>query len=200
MSFDIAFEIIVLIFVRFLPLTTAIRYGAAAQWLPWHTAFSSHSLQSTQFKEGDRVIGGHPQDGAYALYTTVPTNKAAILPASISFTDGVVAPFAMDAAICVLSVKEPSPCMPGVPTPAPGLPYPSLEAVPATGKTLVIYGASSSVGSMTTQITTAVRINVIAISGVHNLELNERCGATDAFNQTDCRRLPRKNFSTIRRY
>ncbi|KAK7186253.1 hypothetical protein DPSP01_005076 [Paraphaeosphaeria sporulosa] len=145
-----------------------------------------------RFKKGDRVIGhtvnlvsGRPQDGAYALYTTVPANKAAILPSSISFTDGVVVPFAMEAAVCVLSVTEPGPCMPGVLTPALGLPLPSLEAVPSTDKTLVIYGGSSSVGSMTTQIATAAGINVIAISGAHNLELSKRCGATDAFDHKD---------------
>ncbi|KAF2450686.1 putative zinc-binding alcohol dehydrogenase domain-containing protein cipB [Karstenula rhodostoma CBS 690.94] len=145
-----------------------------------------------RFKKGDRVIGhtvnlvsGRPQDGAYALYTTVPANKAAILPASISFTDGVVVPFALEAAICVLSVKEPGPCMPSVLTPALGLPYPSLDTVPSTGKTLVIYGGSSSVGSMTTQIATAAGINVVAISGAHNLELSKHCGAIDAFDHKD---------------
>jgi NADPH:quinone reductase-like Zn-dependent oxidoreductase len=91
----------------------------------------------------------------------------------------------MEAAVCVLSVKEPGPCMPGVLTPALGLPYPSLDSVPSTGKSLVIYGGSSSVGSMTTQIATAAGINVIAISGARNLELSKRCGATAAFDHKD---------------
>ncbi|KAJ4358138.1 uncharacterized protein N0V89_002717 [Didymosphaeria variabile] len=145
-----------------------------------------------RFKEGDRVIGhtvnlvsGRPQDGAYALYTVVPANKAAILPSSISFTDGVVVPFALEAAVCALSVKAPGPCMPGVLTPALGLPYPSIEPMPSTGKTLVVYGGSSSVGSMTTQIAIAAGINVIAISGAHNLELSKRCGAADTFDHKD---------------
>lgn len=144
------------------------------------------------FKKGDRVIGhainlvsGRPQDGAYALYTVIPANKAAILPDTISFTDGVVVPFALEAAVCALSLKVPGVAMPGVATPALALPYPSLEDVPASGKTLVIYGGSSAVGSMTTQIATATGINVISVAGKHNFDFSKRCGATQVFDHKD---------------
>ena len=113
----------------------------------------------------------------------VPADKAAILPDHISFTDGVVVPFAVETAVCALSVKEPGPCMPGVTTPALGLPYPTLQdPTPVAGKTLVVYGASSSVGSMTTQIAAATGINVIAIAGEHNHDLVKRCGADQVFD------------------
>ncbi|KAL9609953.1 MAG: hypothetical protein Q9167_005305 [Letrouitia subvulpina] len=146
-----------------------------------------------RFKKGDRVIGhcinlvtGRPSDGAFALYTVVSANKAAILPDHISFTDGVVVPFAVEAATCALSVKEPGPCMPGVSTPALGLPYPTLQnPTPSADKTLVLYGASSSVGSMTTQIAAATGINVIAIAGSHNHDLVKRCGAAQVFDHSD---------------
>ncbi|MCJ1381951.1 hypothetical protein MMC17_005063 [Xylographa soralifera] len=146
-----------------------------------------------RFRKGDRVIGhcinlvtGGPSDGAYALYTVVPADKAAILPDHISFTSGVVVPFAVEAAICALSVKEPSPCMPGVSTPALGLLYPTLQTpAPSAGKTLVVYGASSSVGSMTTQIAAAAGINVIGIAGAHNHDLVKRCGAAQVFDHKD---------------
>ncbi|RDW92683.1 zinc-binding alcohol dehydrogenase family protein [Aspergillus mulundensis] len=145
-----------------------------------------------RFKKGDRVIGhainlvtGRPQDGAYALYTVVPADKAAILPDSISFTDGVVVPVALEAAVCALCVKEPREAMPGISTPAPGLPYPSLDKSEPLGKTLVVYGGSSSVGSMTTQIATAIGLNVIAVSGAHNFDLSKRCGATQVIDRKD---------------
>jgi NADPH:quinone reductase-like Zn-dependent oxidoreductase len=77
----------------------------------------------------------------YALFTVVPADKAAILPDAISFTDGVVVPFEFEAAICAMSLKTPGVTLPGVPTPALGLPYPSLEdAVLPLGKTLVVHG------------------------------------------------------------
>ena len=76
--------------------------------------------------------------------------------------------------------------MPGVSTPALGLPYPTLQTpAPSAGKTLVVYGASSSVGSMTTQIAAATGINVIAIAGAHNHDLVKRCGAAQVFDHKD---------------
>lgn len=116
----------------------------------------------------------------------MPADKAAILPDHISFTDGVIVPFAVEAATCALSVKEPAPCMPGVSTPALGLPYPTLQnPAPSAGKTLVVYGASSSVGSMTTQIAAATGINVIAIAGTHNHDLVKCCGAAQFYDHKD---------------
>ena len=94
-------------------------------------------------------------------------------------------PFAVEAAVCALSVKEPGIAMPGVSTPALGLPYPSLDAMPSSGKTLVVYGGSSSVGSMATQLATAAGIHVIAISGAHNFDFSKRCGAAQVFDHKD---------------
>ncbi|KAK3292731.1 putative quinone oxidoreductase [Chaetomium fimeti] len=148
-----------------------------------------------RFKVGDRVIGhainlttGRPQDGAFALYTVVPADKAAILPASIPFTDGVVLPLALEAAVCALSVKQPGTALPNVPTPALGLPYPSLtKPTPSAGKskTLVVYGGSSSVGSMTTQLATAAGVRVIAVASARNFDLCRACGAAAVFDYHD---------------
>ncbi|OAQ99716.1 hypothetical protein LLEC1_02725 [Akanthomyces lecanii] len=145
----------------------------------------------SRFKKGDRVIGhtvnlvsGRPEDGAYALYTVVQANKTAILPAEIPFTAGVVVPFALEAAVCALSVKVPGPAMPGVSTPALGLPYPSLDPRPL-GKTLVVYGGSSSVGSMTTQLASAAGIRVIAICSERNFSLAQTAGAAAVFDYND---------------
>jgi NADPH:quinone reductase-like Zn-dependent oxidoreductase len=77
--------------------------------------------------------------------------------------------------------------MPGVSTPALGLPYPSLETPVPSGKTkvLVVYGGSSSVGSMTTQLATAAGIHVISIAGAHNFDFSKRCGAAEVFDHKD---------------
>ena len=76
--------------------------------------------------------------------------------------------------------------MPGVSTPALGLPYPTLQTPsPSADKTLVVYGASSSVGSMTTQIAAATGISVIAIAGAHNHDLVKHCGAAHVFDHKD---------------
>ncbi|KAL4882203.1 chaperonin 10-like protein [Aspergillus karnatakaensis] len=145
-----------------------------------------------RFKKGDRVIGhsinlvsGRPEDGAFALFTIVREDKAAILPDSISFTNGVVVPFALEAAVCALSLEVPGEAFPGVPTPALRLPYPSLHDVAPSGKVLIVYGGSSSVGSMTTQLATAAGIHVISVSGSHNFPLTQQTGAAAVFDHKD---------------
>lgn len=81
-------------------------------------------------------------------------------------------PFALEAAVCALSLKNPGVALPGVSTPALGLPYPTLEdPVPSLNKTLVVWGGSSSAGSMTVQIATAAGIHVIAGTLLPNLLL-----------------------------
>lgn len=160
----------------------------------------------TRFKVGDRVIGcvlrsypktptekcrhtinlvtGRPEHGAFAHYSIVPEIKAAILPSHITFQDGCVIPFALEAAVCVLSVKEAGFALPEVPIPALGLGYPSSEKnVKELGKTLVIHGGSSSVGSMTTQVARATGINVVSIVGPANMDLAKRSGANIAIDR-----------------
>lgn len=88
--------------------------------------------------------------------------------------------------MCALSLKSPSAAMPGVETPALGLPYPSVEtSVKPLNKTLLVYGGSSAVGSMTTQLATAAGIHVFSIVGAHNVELSKSCGATEIFDRND---------------
>lgn len=74
--------------------------------------------------------------------------------------------------------------MPGVATPALGLPYPSLEPT-SSGKILIVYGGSSSVGSMTTQLATAAGIKVISIASAHNFDFSRSCGAAEVFDYHD---------------
>jgi NADPH:quinone reductase-like Zn-dependent oxidoreductase len=132
------------------------------------------------------LVSGRPKDGAFALYTVIPADKAAILPDNISFTDGVVVPFALEAAVCALSLKVPGVAMPGVSTPALGLPSPSLDqGIPSLGKSLIVYGGSSSVGSMTTQLAKAAGIHVISIAGAHNFDFSRRCGAAEVLDHKD---------------
>jgi NADPH:quinone reductase-like Zn-dependent oxidoreductase len=83
-------------------------------------------------------------------------------------------------------LKVPGDALPGVATPALGLPYPSLdEHVKPIGKVLIVYGGSSAVGSMTTQIATAAGIHVISIAGKHNFALSKSCGAVAVIDRAD---------------
>lgn len=75
--------------------------------------------------------------------------------------------------------------MPGVSTPALNLPYPTVDQAPNIRKTLVVYGASSSVGSMTSQIATAAGVTVIGIAGAANQEFVKKVGAVQVFDHKD---------------
>jgi NADPH:quinone reductase-like Zn-dependent oxidoreductase len=130
---------------------------------------------------------GRPEDGAFALYSVVPADKAAILPDSIPFTEGVVLPFALEAAVCCLSVTEITELggpLAGVMTPALGLPYPSLDPVPS-GKTIIVYGGSAAVGAATTQLAVAAGIKVIAITSDRNASFSKTCGAANVYDYKD---------------
>lgn len=71
--------------------------------------------------------------------------------------------------------------LPGIFTPALALPYPSLKHAikPSAGKTIVVYGGSSSVGSATTQLAAASGIHVISIVGARNFGLAKESGAVE---------------------
>jgi NADPH:quinone reductase-like Zn-dependent oxidoreductase len=130
------------------------------------------------------LVSGRPQDGAFALFTTLPANKAAILPDHIPYTEGVVIPMALEAAVCALSLKQPGTALPGVATPALKLPYPSLAPEPLN-KILIVYGGSSSAGSMTIQLATAAGIDVLSIASGRNFGLSKDAGAVQFFDYQD---------------
>jgi NADPH:quinone reductase-like Zn-dependent oxidoreductase len=133
----------------------------------------------TRFKKGDRVIGhaqqfmtGQAEDGAFSLYTRVPTNNAAILPTNIEYKDGVVLPLALNTAICGL-FKE------GM----MGLDWPSVDTKPSSsGKVVVVYGGSSSVGLTAIQLASNAGCRVIATASPKNFSLVRQAGASHVFD------------------
>lgn len=132
------------------------------------------------------LVSGRPEDAAFALYAVIPTDKAVILSRSITFSEGVVVPFAFEAVVCTLPVKTPGIAMSGISTPALGLPYPSLQLpVPSLAKTLVIYGGSSSVGSMATHLATVAGVYVISIVGAQSVSFSKRYGARQVADRQD---------------
>lgn len=133
-----------------------------------------------RFKKGDRVVGmaqgaatSADSDGAFSLYTQVPAHNAAVLPSGVSFKDGAVLGMAIGAASSGLNLEEHL-----------GQPFPTLDPKP-TGGVVIVYGASSSIGSMTTQLASAAGIRVIAIASSKNFGLCRDCGASDVFDYKD---------------
>ena len=114
-----------------------------------------------------------------------------MLPDAIPFSSGVVVPFALEAAACVLYVTTPGEALPGVPTPALGLPYPSVTgsedgaAEKEKTKVLVVYGGASSSGCMTTQLAAASGIAVVAIASASSFGLCKAAGAATVVDRHD---------------
>ena len=59
-----------------------------------------------------------------------------------------------------------------------GLDYPSLDPKPS-GKTIVVYGASSSVGAQAILLATASGAKVVAVASEHNFDFCKSLGATE---------------------
>ncbi|KAK3613751.1 hypothetical protein LTR56_027700 [Elasticomyces elasticus] len=131
------------------------------------------------FKKGDRVTGHNisllsqdPQDGSYQLYSRLKAAKSAILPKSISYASGVVLPLALDtAAVGLYSSGEK-----GL-----GLPMPSLNPKPS-GKTIVCWGGSSSVGALVLQLAAASGVKVVATASPHNFDFCKDAGASEVID------------------
>jgi NADPH:quinone reductase-like Zn-dependent oxidoreductase len=140
-----------------------------------------HAIGSnvTRFKPGDRVIGhswqfftNDPADGAFSLYCRIPAGNAAILPESITYTQGVVLPLAIDTAAAGFYQKD-----------YMGLDFPSVDSKPnSKGEVVVVYGGSSSVGCAAIQLAVNAGYRVIATASAANLDLCRESGASDAFD------------------
>jgi NADPH:quinone reductase-like Zn-dependent oxidoreductase len=94
------------------------------------------------------------------------------VPENIPFSEACVLPTAFNTAIVSL-------CAP--PGQGFGLQLPSLDPKPS-GKTVVVWGASSSCGTLILQLARAAGIKAIAVASGHNHELCKSCGAVDALD------------------
>ena len=105
------------------------------------------------------------------MFTAVSASRAAHLPASVSFTEGAVLPLALDAAaVGLIKYLE--------------LPYPSLNSS-TLDKKVIVYGASSAVGSLATQLAVGVGVKVLAITSAKNADLASANGANEVFDYRD---------------
>lgn len=132
----------------------------------------------TRFKPGDRVAGcavgfstKREEEKAFQTYTILKTNMVTKIPDSMSFGNAAVLGL-------------------GISTAADGLFNPNflnlqLPTEPATqysGKTLLIWGGASSVGSNAIQLAVAAGHEVIATASPKNAEYVEKLGASKCFD------------------
>ena len=133
----------------------------------------------TRFKVGDRVVGhangtdekyNSPAHSAFQAYTVLLVNAASPIPNTLSYESAAVLPLGLSTAACGLFQKDQL-----------GLHYPSASAKP-TGKTLLVWGGSTSVGCNAIQLAVAAGYEVFTTCSPKNFEYVKKLGASQAFD------------------
>lgn len=134
----------------------------------------------TSFKVGQRVIA-HPMsirsqdatESAFQHYTIVMAKATAALPDHISYEDACVLPLSISTAAHGLYSKDHL-----------DLPLPSQEAK-TSGKTILVWGGSGSVGAATVQLARASGLEVISTASPKNFDFVKSLGATEVLDYND---------------
>lgn len=133
----------------------------------------------TRFKVGDRVVGyangtdqkyNSPAHGGFQVYTVLLVNAASQIPHTLSYESAVVLPLGLSTAASGLFQKDQL-----------GLQLPSASPKP-TGKTLLVWGGSTSVGSNAIQLAVAAGYEVITTCSPKNFGYVKKLGASEAFD------------------
>lgn len=143
-----------------------------------------HPSLADIYHVGDRVIGaasclirkdGVYYNSAFQEYVVLRMPAIAHIPKEVAYEDAVVLP------ICINTAAT---CM--FPKAALGLEAPSVHRMnPGQGKTLLIWGASSSVGSCGVQLASHAGYDVIGVASKRNHEMVKSAGAKTCFDQSD---------------
>ncbi len=132
-----------------------------------------------RFKAGDRVIGlavgqdkavNSSAEGAFQDYVLLREDMTAPLPATLEYGQGAVLPLALSTAACGLFQKDQL-----------ALRHP-LAGVAPTGKTLLVWGGSTSVGCNAIQLAVAAGYEVLTTASPRNHAYVRELGATEAFD------------------
>jgi NADPH:quinone reductase-like Zn-dependent oxidoreductase len=133
----------------------------------------------TRFRPGDRVLGlavgtdkdaDSPAQGAFQQYTVVAETLASPIPDRLSFVDAAVLPLGLATAASAL-----------FPAPHLGLRHPT-DHPEATGRTLLVWGGSTSVGGNAIQLAVAAGYDVITTASPRNADYVMSLGASQVFD------------------
>ncbi|KAK3361694.1 zinc-binding dehydrogenase [Lasiosphaeria ovina] len=132
------------------------------------------------FRVGDRVLGcAAGQDkrcndavqGAFQTYPVLQSIQTAKIPDSIAYEAACVLPLALSTAASALFLDE-----------YVGLAYPTSPRAEPNGQTVVIWGASTSVGSCAVQLARSAGYDVIATASPKNFDYVRGLGAKAVFD------------------
>ncbi|PGH28174.1 hypothetical protein AJ80_00064 [Polytolypa hystricis UAMH7299] len=132
----------------------------------------------TRFKKGDRVIGnaagfatGRDEEKAFQAFTILWTNLTCEIPDSMPFEKAVVLPLGVTTAAAGLFQTD-----------FLNLRLPTVHVQKSTGKTLLVWGGASSVGSNSIQLAVAAGYEVITTASLKNFASVKKIGASHVFD------------------
>jgi NADPH:quinone reductase-like Zn-dependent oxidoreductase len=115
----------------------------------------------TEFKRGDRVFGGKPYDAHAEFIAIGESAPLALMPAGMSFEEAAAV---FDGASLALA------CL--------------AKAGPLEGRSIVIYGASGSIGTAAVQLAKHFGAHVTAVCSTKNVEVVRSLGADEVIDYT----------------
>jgi len=133
----------------------------------------------SHLKKGDRVLGhafslvtNDPSHGGFQLYTACNALVVSKIPSSIDFNSAAVLPLAISTASACLFKKE-----------TLGLPLPASGTKPSSsGKSVLVWGGSSSVGAAAVQLAVGAGVKVVSVASQHNIDKVKDLGASAVFD------------------
>jgi NADPH:quinone reductase-like Zn-dependent oxidoreductase len=117
-------------------------------------------------------LTGNPAHGGFQLYTIAKEITVAPIPDAIPYEQAVVLPLAISTAAAGLYQKG-----------FLALPYPTINPK-SSGKTILIWGGSSSVGSTAIQLAVGSGLEVISTASKKNLDYVKGLGAKHVFDHS----------------
>ncbi|KAL8833554.1 MAG: hypothetical protein Q9170_004209 [Blastenia crenularia] len=133
----------------------------------------------TRFKVGDRVLGhalgvekkyNTSAQSAFQQYTVLQEHMSSPIPDALPYENACVIPLGLSTAACGLYQKDHL-----------ALQLPVVNPQP-TGKTVLIWGGSSSVGCNAIQLAVASGYEVFTTASPKNVDLLKRLGAAQVFD------------------
>lgn len=132
-----------------------------------------------RFRVGDRVLGfaaglerkrNNPAEGAFQMHSVLLEYMATPIPAGMSFAQASVLPLGISTAACGMFQKDFLALNPPAADPKP------------VGRTLLVWGGSTSVGCNAIQLGVRAGYEVVTTCSPRNFELMKQLGAAQAFD------------------
>ena len=138
----------------------------------------SGSTAASRFKPGDRVVGlaselknNQPTEGAFQSYVVLQSHLVSPIPSGLSFESAAVIPLGISTAACGLFQNDHL-----------ALQHPTVPRAAPTGRTVLIWSGSSSVGSNAIQLAVAAGYDVISTASPKNFDFVKSLGASQVFD------------------